>query len=196
MTHTDDTQHLLPSVKRAAKHWHFTGYPRAPGSRVLADDHGEIAVVAPLSPPERRYAHPTRDTCRAVLTAKRGPYTPHGSTVRYGSFMPVVIGWALTRESVLIQCYGSGEPRYDVEDAYAFDARRVANQASERTRTINRVDSKRARDVTVYDVSRTAHGVGLGDWLSGQVTLPGPATDGLTPTTLKQFVGGEGVSGA
>lgn len=189
---TSEGPYLLPSVKRAVTHWTFTDYPNGTGSRTLADGHGEIAIAAPLTPPERRYAHPTRGTARAIVTAKRGPYTPPGSTTAYGSFMPRVLAWALNREDVLIQCYGSGEPAYRVEDCWVFDARRVANQASERTRTIQTVDSKQAREVTVFDASRVAHGVPLGDWLSRQATVPAPETDGLRPTTLRRF-GIEGV---
>lgn len=185
---TDDPDYLLPRVKQTLAAWTVTGYPDAPGSRVLADDHGELAVVAPLQPPTERHAHPTRGTCRAVVTAKRGPYRPSGSTTAYGSFMPKVLASAMNREDVCIQFYGSGEPTYAIEDAWVFDARRVANQATERER--NAVDSKRARDVTVFDASRAAHGVGLGDWLSRTRSLPGPERDGSTPTTLKAYVGG------
>jgi hypothetical protein len=176
-----DEPDLLPEVKRAFGQFRFSAYPSGRGSRVLGDDHGDIAIVAPIRPPADRHVSHGYEHARAVVTAKRGPYTPYGSGTEYASFMWPVVAWALTRDDLLIQCYGTRD--YRVEDCWVFDARQVAEQVDEDKR--GQVDSKKARDVDVAEASRAAHGVGLGDWLRGDVRLPSASES--RATTLRRF---------
>lgn len=173
MTNTyAERTYLLPKVKQALTG--FTAFRWPDSGRIIRDRNGhEIGCYS---------------------DGKRGPYivackrSLHQNV--FASFMPRLVGKALVigRESewstvpTLALFVGDGES-YRIDDAYAFDPRRVANQADRRTH----VDSKRERDVEIFDVSAQAHGVPLGDHLSGAQRLPGPTGDGLRPTTLKAF---------
>lgn len=153
---------LQPYAVDCLKHWNFTSWPSACGR------------VPREGPTEGLYT-----------AGKRGPYLfackkrLHKDT--YASFSKTLLGAALTGDRKLALFVGTGP--YDISDVTVFDARRVLNQATERER--NEVDSKQERNVPVYDVSVTAHGVPLGDWLSGAKRLPAPPS--TWPTGLDRF---------
>lgn len=174
---TDD-QSLLTSAHKAVARWQFTAWPNG-GANIPRDG------------PTQGFW--TRDSNQR----ERGPYVFACKSNLYenvyASFSTTLIAAArplADHPRKLVLFVGErphGRP-YSIEDAWVFDPRRVVNQATDRERT--HVDSKRERDVPIYDVACAANGIGLGDYLSGRRSLPGPTDERWRAATLGLFQGG------
>lgn len=175
MTHNDN---LLPSAYQAVAAWNWTAWPNG-GANIPRDG------------PTQGFYSPGR-AGPYVFAAKRQLYND-----LYASFSTTLIAAArplADRPRKLVLFVGErphGRP-YAIEDAWVFDPRRVVNASTERERTY--VDSKRERDVPIYDVAAAEHGIRLGDHVSGRRSLPGPSTDSWRDATLALFEGAEVVS--
>lgn len=161
---------LLPSAYRAVANWSWTVWPNGGGQ-------------IPRDGPTQGF----------WTTGKGGPYVfackSDYHAEHYVSFSTTIIAAARPladdpRNLVLFVGDPNGRA-YTLDDAWVFDPRRVVNQATEYERT--HVDSKRERDVPIYDVAAAANGIRLGDYLSGRRSLPGPTSDDWREATLAQF---------
>lgn len=176
MTSYAEREYLLPQARKAVAGWDQWGWPDY-RSGIIEDDRGyQIGFWGPFNPSHRP------DWRQFVFCAKRKLHDEH-----YCSFMPKLLGRALGLggEDGALVCQFIGGGPYTIDDAWVFDARRAINRRRER---VEQVDSKRQRDVDVFDVAARENGLTVREWLKDEKPLPAPQYhDGTQVTTLRQY---------
>lgn len=171
-----EREYLLPQAQQAVSSWGQWGYPDY-HSGVIEDERGnQIGFWGPYNPSHKP------DWRQFVFCAKRSLHREH-----YVSFMPKLLGRALGLggESGALVCQFVGEGPYTIDDGWVFDPRRAINRREER---VQQVDSKRQRDVDVFDVACRENGLTVREWLKRPDALPGPKyDDGVEVRTLRHF---------